>query len=255
MNPFRAALYPLKGLALVAMRRELWGPAAGAVAINVAVFAALLAVLALGVPPLTERLLPESWPAWAARLTGCAVAMALGVAVLFLFTAVGSIVAGPFLEELARRVLRGAGEALPPDPGWGVMLVRIAGNQAWLLAAFLLAQALLLAMWLIPVVGTVHPVLSALLGVYFVSLSYVGIALEVRGVHGVARYRWMTAHLGPAMGFGAVLFLILLVPLLGYLLMPVTAAGAALLVHDLGEATSSGVSASSDPSPRASPGA
>lgn len=228
-----AALYPLKGVAEVSARRELWGPAAGAIAINLVVFAFLLAAVALGVPPLTDALLPESWPAWASRLTGCVVALALGVGAFFLFTAVGAIVAGPFLEELVRRVFQARGEILPPDPGWVVMLGRIAVNQVWLLAAFLFTQAVLLGLWIVPVVGVIHPVVSAILTVFFVSLSYIGIALEVRGVHGLERYRWMSRNLGPAMGFGAVLFAILLVPLAGYLLMPVTVSGAAMLVSDV----------------------
>jgi uncharacterized protein involved in cysteine biosynthesis len=43
----------------------------------------------------------------------------------------------------------------------------------------------------------------------------------------------MLRRLGATLGYGTILFVVLLVPLLGYLLLPLTVAGAALLAHRL----------------------
>ena len=47
------------------------------------------------------------------------------------------------------------------------------------------------------------------------------------------RFAWLGRRLGATLGFGAVLFPVLLIPFVGYVLLPLSVAGACLLAHDI----------------------
>jgi len=127
-----------------------------------------------------------------------------------------------------------AGEPLPPSRGPWRALLRALLNQSLKLLIFGAIQVALLFLHLIPGVGSVlHAVLSTFTGVVFLGFEYLDYPLDARGLLVPARFAWLSRHPGSALGFGAVLFPVLLIPFVGYVLLPLSVAGACLLAHDI----------------------
>jgi CysZ protein len=135
---------------------------------------------------------------------------------------------------MTERILVELGETLPPPRGWLRALLRSIVNQSLKLLMFGGVQVALLLLHLIPGVGTVlHPVLSTFVGVLFLGFEYLDYPLDARHVPVPGRFAWLWRRLGPSLGFGAVLFPVLLIPFVGYVCLPLAVAGAALLAHDI----------------------
>src|SRR5258708_2319608 len=75
--------------------------------------------------------------------------------------------------------------------------------------------------------------MGCLMHVLSLGFAYLDCPLDARQVPVPARFGWLIRHAGATLGYGSVLFLVLLVPLLGTMLLPLTVAGAALLAHRL----------------------
>ena len=143
--------------------RSLWPWALVPFALNLVAFglaaAAFVANLDVVAGPL-ERMLavatPEHWygyiaagPLWLlAALVRLVLLLAFGVAIYFAFTAIGGVIAAPFLDVLSERVERLARGAAPPQaPGLAAVLQRAGQSvlEEGKRVAFLLGlQALLL---------------------------------------------------------------------------------------------------------------
>lgn len=229
---FSALTYPFRGVAYFLGRPMLWKYFAAAFAINVVLFGVLTWLFVEYRTDLVDWILPAKWWGWVRTGLGWLITTAVAIAGLFLFTVVGNILASPFLDAMTERVLRDLGEPLPPPRGPWRALVRGLVNQSLKLLLFGAVQAGLLFLHLIPGIGSVlHAVLSAFAGVVFLGFEYLDYPLDARGLSVPARFAWLARHLAPALGFGAVLFPILLIPFVGYVLLPLSVAGACLLAH------------------------
>jgi uncharacterized protein involved in cysteine biosynthesis len=237
---FKALAYPFKGIAFLFKHHELWKYAFFAFLTNVLVFTALLAGLWFYYGALVDLLTPDKLPAWLSWaqkalpiIVGCLVLLLAATVGLFLFTILGNMIAGPFLEVMTARALVLLGDPAPPDRSFGNALGRSIINQLLKFALFGTVQFLLLGCFLTPL-GFLHPVLSGLLTVVFLALEYWDYPLEARGLMVPGRFAFVNSHVMPALGFGAMSWLVLLVPFLGYALLPAWVCAAVLLVHDLG---------------------
>jgi CysZ protein len=231
---FGALGYPFRGIGFLLRRPALWKYFAAAFAINVVLFAVLIYLFVTYRGDLLDAILPEKWWGWVRATLGWLLTLAVAVAGLFLFTIVGNILASPFLDAMTERILTELGETLPPPRGWLRALGRSVVNQSLKLLIFGAVQVGLLALHLIPGVGSVlHPVLSTFVGVLFLGFEYLDYPLDARHVPVPGRFGWLKRHLGPSLGFGAVLFPVLLIPFVGYVCLPLAVAGAALLAHDI----------------------
>ncbi|MBI4566186.1 MAG: EI24 domain-containing protein [Planctomycetes bacterium] len=230
----QAASFPLRGLRYLVQHRELWPYALGAFLANLAVFAALFAFYSLFLPDLLERLNPDGAPGWLRPAIGCVMTLVLFLMAMVVYTALGHVVAGPFLEAMTERMFRMRGRSVPPSRGFWRSLGRSAINQAWKLVLFGGLQIMLLALLVTPA-ALVYPGLSGALNVLFLALEYLDYPLEIRRVPVPGRFLWLIAKAEPALGFGAVLFAAYLVPCVGYLLLPAWVCGAVLLEQELNE--------------------
>ena len=233
MDAFFAALaYPFRGIAYFLRRPALWKYFAAAFVINVVLFAVMIYLFLHYRAELVDALLPARWWGWLRAGLGWVLTVAVFVALLFLFTIVGNVLASPFLDAMTERILRELGETLPPSRGALRALGRSLVNQTLKLLFFGAIQIALLLLHLIPVVGTIlHPVLSALVGIAFLGFEYLDYPLDARHVPVPGRFAWLGRNLGAALGFGTVLFPVLLVPFVGYAALPLAVAGASLLAH------------------------
>lgn len=228
---FAGLTYPFRGLAFVAKRRELWKYAAGAFALNLILFTAGFVALYFTMPDLIRTITPEKTPGWLLPVLKVVLWLVAAALSLILFTIVGNLVAGPFLDAMTERMLGLLGETLPPSRGLASAFGRTVVNQSLKLLIFGSVQALLLILLVTPI-GFFHPPLAGLLTVVFLALEYMDYPLDARRVAVPARFRFVLGHLRPSLGFGAACLALSLVPFVLYFLLPAAVAGGVLLVRD-----------------------
>jgi CysZ protein len=228
----RGASYPLRGLAFLAGRRSLWAWLAAPLLIHLVLLGTALAAFLVYRADLASAVLPATWTGWPRTLAAAGVQVAVALLGLLACISLGNVLAAPFLDALAGRVLAAAGAAAPAPVPAAAALGRAAVNQALQLAILGAVQSALFALWLTPA-GPLHPFLSAAASAAFLAQECLDPALESLGLGPFARLRWIGRRAGAVAGFAAGLLPLLAVPLAGWLLLPAAVAGASLLARDL----------------------
>jgi CysZ protein len=229
---FLALTYPFRGVAYFFRRPALWKFAAAAVAVHLLMLILFLTLYLRYRADFVADITPDRFPAWLRTAAAWILSVLIFVAGLFLSLLLGNLLTLPFLDAMTECILRDLGETLPTDGGFGRMLRRALVNQILKLIVFCAVQAGLLLLYLTPL-AVLHPPVSTFVGILFLGFDYLDYPLDARRVPVPERYPWMLRRLGATLGYGTILFVVLLVPLLGYLLLPLTVAGAALLAHRL----------------------
>jgi CysZ protein len=233
MSEFFAGLtYPFRGVAYFAGRPALWKYAAAAMAIHLAAFVAVLVLYVELRAGIVQGITPDRFPGWLRTASGWILSVVMAVAALFAAWLAGNLLSLPVLDALTERILRDLGERLPEGRGLRHALWRSLINQTLKILIFGTVQVGLLLLYVTPL-AFLQPPLSTFLGVLFLGFDQLDYPLDARRVPVPARFGWMLRHPAATLGYGGVLFGILLVPLLGTLLLPLTVAGAALLAHRL----------------------
>lgn len=229
---FEALTYPFRGVAYFIQRPALWKYAAAAVAAHVVVFILFIILYVEYRGDLVAGITPGRFPAWLQTASHWILSVLVLVAGLFVSLLLGNLLTLPFLDAMTERILGDLGETLPTGGGFGRMIRRALVNQVLKLLLFVIVQAALLVLYVTPL-AVLHPFISAFVGILFLGLDYLDYPLDARRISVPDRWAWMARHPGATLGYGSVLFVILLVPFLGYVLLPLTVAGAALLAHRL----------------------
>ena len=253
-----------RSLRLLRAHSELWPWCALPLLVNVAAFALAAWVFLANLDALSGLLReliavadPERWYEWlwvgpvraAGWLIGWVLLLIVGLAVYFLFTVVGGVIASPFLDVLSQRLERivtgakgeeGAGGALAGLASAG----RAFREEAKRVVFLLCIQALFLLLMLVP--GLQPFVVAANLGfaALFMSLDYTGFVLDRRGIRFRDRRAWLWRHRRAMLGFGGVALLTFLIPGLNFLCLPWLVASGTLLALDVGppeRATAGGI--------------
>ncbi|MGD8309625.1 MAG: sulfate transporter CysZ [Chromatiales bacterium] len=225
---FTGAAYAGRGLGIIfrpGIRRFVLVP----LAVNVVIFSLLIWLGVSQFEVLMDRLLPDTgWLSYVRWLLWPLFAVALVVLVLYTFTLVANLIAAPFNSVLAERVehlITGS----PPGGGFDSVWQEIGpalGSELRKLAYFLGRALPLLVLFLIPGVNLLAPVLWFLFNAWFLAIEYADYPM---GNHGMGfreqRARLKIARL-PALGFGAAVTLVMMVPILNFLAMPAAVAGA-----------------------------
>jgi CysZ protein len=232
----RALTFPVRGLGHFLTSPQLWPYMAAAFALNLLLLGALIWLAIEFGDDLARWLMPEKAWGWLKATAEWAARLLMALLLLLSFTFIGNIIAGPFLEAMTEKMMIGLGERPPAPRGFLGALGRSVVNQGTKLVLFAAIQFGLLFLLVIPGVNLAHPVISGFVTVLFLGLEYFDYPLEFRGLSALDRFGYGLRNLGPTLGFGAILFLVLLVPCLGYLFLPVSVCGATLLVHEHAEA-------------------
>ncbi|GLW13213.1 membrane protein [Microtetraspora sp. NBRC 13810] len=156
----------------------------------------------------------------------------LALAVLT-FTALTLAIGEPFYEKLSEKVEESYGEAPSgyDEPLWR-SIPRSIRDSLVTLGYVLLFTIPLFALGFVPVVGqTVVPVLGAAVSGFFLTVELTALGLERRGVRRKERFALLRANRATSLGFGVLIFVIFLVPLLSVVAMPAAVAGAAIMVR------------------------
>ncbi|MEX2209013.1 MAG: EI24 domain-containing protein [Myxococcota bacterium] len=189
---------------------------------------------------------PEAWWAWAwagpllllAVLLRWLLLAALAVAIYFLFTVLGGVVAAPFLDVLSERVEAiVTGARARAGAGFGDVLrtaLRSIVEESKRTLFFLGGQLAILLLGLIPGLQPVAAVASLVFSALFLPLDYTAYALDRRRVRFRARRRWIFAHRSEMLGFGGFGLALFFVPGLSFLCLPWLVTAGTLLVLELG---------------------
>lgn len=227
-----APFYLLRGLGHLLRHRELWPCALAAFAVNAIVFTAGLVALVFWFGDLTA--LAPDWAGMVGEIIlGIVIGAAAIVLLLFSYTLVGNAIAGPFLDAMCQRMMASLGEAAPAPRSPLASIFLPLSRQLQKLFIFGVLQLVALLLWIVPGVGGVlHSIVATGLLLYFLGYEYLEYPLDARGLTVLQRIGYTRRNLGRTVGFGAAVALISLVPFLGYICLPISVAGATLLVHE-----------------------
>ncbi|MFI7052625.1 EI24 domain-containing protein [Streptosporangium canum] len=149
------------------------------------------------------------------------------------FTAVTLIVGEPFYEKLSEKVEESYGEVPSGHelPLWK-SIPRSVKDSLITLGYVLLFTIPLFFLGFVPVIGqTVVPVLGALVSGFFLTVELTTLAMERRGMARKNRFALLRRNKASALGFGVLVFLLFLVPLVAVVAMPAAVAGGAIMVR------------------------
>ena len=210
--------------------------------VTLVLYVAALTVLGFWANDLAEWATPfaDGWGSpWQGLLrTVFAVLLWLAVAALAVvsFAAVSLLIGEPFYEKLSEQVEIDEG-GLPEGaldlPLWRELWISLC-DSLYVLGRTLLWTVPLFFLGFVPFVGqSVVPAVGICVTGFFLSLELASVAMQRRGIDVRQRLRMLRQRKALALGFGAPLALLFLVPFVAVLLMPGAVAGAALLVRDL----------------------
>ena len=227
---FRGAGYLLEGLRLVrqpGLRRYVLIP----FLINLLLFGGLLYFAFGWVGALVELLLGylPGYLDWLGYLLWPLFAL-LGVLLVFFgVSLLANLVGAPFNDLLAAAVARHLSGQPQEEGDWQILLRELPStllSELRKLFYFLLRVIPLGILFLIPGLNLAAPFLWVLFGAWMLALEYVAYPMENRGLLFSQQRRWLWAHRGLSLGFGAATLVVTLVPLVNFLVMPVAVAGA-----------------------------
>lgn len=205
-------------------------------------FVVALVALVLNLDDLTTWMTPfaSGWDdAWqnALRVTlGIVLVVASVLIMVIAFSGLTLALGFPLYDKIAEDVEEELGGA-PPQTDEPVVssAVRAIRQSLALIALSALVSIPLFAAGFIPVVGqTVIPVISAIVGGWFICTELVGTAFDRRGLRRLAdRRTWMRRHLALVLGFSIPVYLLLAIPFVSVVVFPAATAGGTILARRL----------------------
>ena len=176
----------------------------------------------------------EPWRTLTSVVVGVALVGVVLLAGVLLFTAVTLAVGAPFYDKLSERVDTDLGGAPPAAtrPVWRDVVAAISEGLRVAVYAGLFGVVLFL-LGFVPIAGqTVIPVIGACVSGFFLTVELTSPTAERRGLSFRTRFARLRRHKALAVGFGAPLFLLFLLPLGAVVLMPVGVVGATVLTRE-----------------------
>lgn len=177
----------------------------------------------------------EPWRTGTRVVAGAAVAAASILVLAYTYVAVTLLVGDPFYERIWQAVETDLGDA-PIDLKRGLLgsVLRSVFDALRLFSLAVLVAIVLLLCGLIPGLGQlIALVVGALLGGWILTLELTSFAFDARGFSLTQRRRMLRTHRARSLGFGALTYLLFLIPGAAVIVMPAAVAGAALLSRDV----------------------
>ena len=180
-----------------------------------------------------NRLLPP-WLDWLSWLLVPLFAIGLLVVAFYTFTLVANLIGAPFNGLLAERLEEQLAGESPGDQGDGVLAmtgeaIKAIGGEVRKLLYLVIWALPLLLLFLVPGLNVVAPLLWLAFGTWMLSLEYADAPMGNHGLAFKQQRRILGGRKGLALGFGAGIMVMTLIPVLNFLAMPVGVAGATAL--------------------------
>ncbi len=203
-------------------------------AINLVLFVGLIYFAGHAFSQWVDHLMP-TLPSWLSFLNYILWPLFVALVVLmvfFCFTLVANIVAAPFNSFLAEKVeivVRGKDD-FPPFK-WSELaseVPRTVSREMRKLGYFLPRTLALFVLSLIPVVNVVAAPLWLLFGVWMMAIQYIDYPADNHKMSWPDMLAWLRQKRWQSLGFGGIVYLVLLIPVVNLLMMPAAVAGATL---------------------------
>lgn len=167
------------------------------------------------------------WLLWAVLGAGAL------IVVFYSFTIVANLIASPFNGVLAEQVERRFYGNFPDSgqPLWKEML-RAPAQELQKLLYFLIRAVPLVLLFLIPGINVLAPFIWALFTSWMLALQYLDYPLGNRGIAFSGQRKMLKMRRPMMLGFGAVVLLYTMVPVLNFFAMPAAVIGASLLTAE-----------------------
>lgn len=235
-NPLRGARYFLAGMRLIlrpGVKRFVFVP----LLVNAVLFSVLIHFGASEFSALMDRFLPE-WLDWLRWLLWPVFVLAIALVVFYVFSVVGNLIAAPFNGFLAEAVERHlTGQALPTQTGWSYVAAEVRRSIASELRkiAYFLPRALpILLLFLVPGLNLLAPFLWVAFGAWMLAIQYADYPMANHGLGFAEQRACLRERRLLAMGFGGAAMLALVVPIVNFIVIPASVAGAtAMWVEEL----------------------
>lgn len=233
-NPLIGARYLLQGFRLVlrpGLRRFVLIP----FTINLIIFSLLGWLGASQFQALMDWLLPESsWLDYLRWLLWPLFALAMALILFYTFTVLANLIAAPFNGLLSERVEQLLTGAAPTAVSGGLLkdLLPSLLSELRKLGYFMLRAVPLLVLFLIPVVNLAAPFLWLAFSAWFLALEYTDYPMANNGLSFPQQHERLKGIRLIALGFGAGVTVLMMIPVLNFLAMPAAVAGATALWHE-----------------------
>lgn len=234
------AAYVPRGIATFARNPDLWPLGVLPVVLTFLFLMVALAVYLAWLPALVPALTPfaEGWAeadrTFLRLLVTLLLLVAFGYLAILGFVTLVTVIGQPFYERISEWMERRLGDPPAGERPWWRTLPRATAESLALLAIAVACNAPLFLLGFVPLLGqTVVPVAAVFVSGFFLALELMSVPLERRGMGALARARLAWRRRALVGGFGAVSFLIFLVPLMNVLAMPGIIVGATLLARRL----------------------
>ncbi|MBT8144029.1 MAG: sulfate transporter CysZ [Gammaproteobacteria bacterium] len=177
--------------------------------------------------------LPQ-WLQWVEWLLWPLFGLVMILVMFYTFTMVANIIGAPLNGLLAEKVETACCGDAPPGSGVSFLaeIPRAVGHEfrKW---AYILPRALpLLLLFVVPAVNVLAPLLWFGFGAWMLAMEYADYPMGNHGLKFREQRVILRQHRMVALGFGAAVFAMTLVPLLNFLSMPTAVIGATLLWHE-----------------------
>ncbi|MCC6157767.1 MAG: EI24 domain-containing protein [Deltaproteobacteria bacterium] len=240
LTPFRMGLAaPLDGVRFMRANPKLMKYFAVPVAINTLVYSLGAWFFYSNLSALLHWIFqdPETWyMKLAFYALGFVIAAVFSLVLIFTFTAVGMILAGPFMEVVSEKVdeIRLGRKTAPQGTSLVADVVRSLGTQVKKIVLFLLIQGGCLLFHFLPVIGNIFAtVMQTVVAFFFLAWEFWDFPMDVRRMDFARKKDLILRYKATALGFGAVCFVYMLIPVFNFIMMPASVAGATILVSKL----------------------
>lgn len=230
-NPFTGATYLMHGLGLInrpGVRKHVIIP----LIINILIFAGLIWLLSSQFEVLLDWLMPTlpDWLAWLDTLLWFVFVIVTTIAVFFSFTILANLISSPFNSFLSAAVEKDlTGRSPISEVSFVEETVKAISGEVKKMLLFAAIAVGLLILTLIPVINLVTPVLWIIFSAWMLSIEYLDYPLGNQGKSFPEIRRAIQQKRFLSLGFGGMVMLATMIPVLNFLVMPVAVAGATAL--------------------------
>ena len=169
-----------------------------------------------------------SWLSWLYWLILPVAALTLISITLYFFSAILNLIASPFNGLLSEAVETKVTGAVIPDEAMGQLIARTLQRELKKLGYFIPRYLGLLVISFIPVINVVSPVLWFIFGAWVLTLQYLDYALDNNGHSFADLHKALKIEPLTTLGFGFVVALGFMIPVVNLFVMPAAVCGATL---------------------------
>ena len=174
-----------------------------------------------------------NWLDWLRWLLWLLAALVAFIVVFYTFTLVANIIGAPFNGLLAEKLEEQLTGSSPPSSGQvhsTLLAIKHSVRSEIGKFVYLLSHAIpLLLLSFIPIINIAAPVLWFVFGAWMLALEYVEYPMSNHGLSFNATRQRAKQRRGLLLGFGSVIMLMTMLPVLNFLAMPVAVVGATQL--------------------------